>query len=209
MKTPASARSGLSQPQSARWLGALLVLVLLAAAADAWQAWRKARINAQAAAVLAADAASPASAAESPIPALQFAHAQALTAALGAAPAGGASSTETEAALRAWRRLHEDPQLGAAARFNAANLLLRQAQAVLAGSDANRVGVALPLIELAKEQYRALLRENPGLWAARYNLERAQRLQPDPEEGEESAPSAPSESERAPTTMRGQALGLP
>ncbi len=69
--------------------------------------------------------------------------------------------------------------------------------------------MALPLIELAKEQYRALLRENPGLWAARYNLERAQRLQPDPEEGEESAPSAPSESERAPTTMRGQALGLP
>lgn len=209
MKTPDSSRSGPSQPRSARWLGALLVLVLLAAAADAWQAWRKARINAQAAAVLAADAASPARAGESPIPALQFAHAQALTAALGAAPAGGASSTETEAALRAWRRLHEDPQLGAAARFNAANLLLRQAQAVLAGSDANRVGVALPLIELAKEQYRALLRENPGLWAARYNLERAQRLQPDPEEGEESAPSAPSQSERAPTTMRGQALGLP
>lgn len=178
-------------------LFALLLLAALAAA-EAWPWWRKTQLLQQ----LAEGAAAP----ESAEPLLQFAHAQALTARLDLGP--GIVAADFEAALRAWRRLQDDPQLGTAARFNGANLLLRQAQALHASDDANRVGMALPLAELAKEQYRALLRADPGLWDARYNLDRAQRLQPDPE-GEDSEASAPRAAERAPTTMRGQALGLP
>jgi mxaK protein len=67
----------------------------------------------------------------------------------------------------------------------------------------------LPLIELAKEQYRELLRRDPQHWDARYNLERAQRLQPDPTDSAFDPTAAPQERERAATTMRAQTLGLP
>ncbi len=40
----------------------------------------------------------------------------------------------------------------------------------------------LPLIELAKQSYRDLLRETPGDWDARYNLERALYMAPEAEE---------------------------
>ena len=40
----------------------------------------------------------------------------------------------------------------------------------------------LPLVELAKQSYRDLLRETPGDWDARYNLERALYLAPESEE---------------------------
>ncbi|MDO9314605.1 MAG: MxaK protein, partial [Burkholderiaceae bacterium] len=68
---------------------------------------------------------------------------------------------------------------------------------------------ALPLIELAKETYRELLRADPDNWAARYNLERAQRLLPDPDDGDAPPAEAPSNAERAATTMRGSSPGLP
>jgi mxaK protein len=84
--------------------------------------------------------------------------------------------------------------------------LLRQAIELRAG---DQPGQALPLIELAKEQYRELLRRQPQDWNARYNLERAQRLLPDPEDVEREATAAPRERERAATTMRAQTLGLP
>jgi mxaK protein len=64
-------------------------------------------------------------------------------------------------------------------------------------------------VELAKESYRQVLRDNPARWDARYNLERAQRLVPDPEDIDASAAPAPSQSERAATTMRGYSPGLP
>lgn len=177
---------------------AALALLLALAAAEAWQWGHKAALQQ----ALARGGAS----ADSTEPLLQFAHAQALAARLDFGP--DLVAADFEAAQRAWRRLQDDPQLGAAARFNGANLLLRQAQALHASDDANRVGQALPLAELAKEQYRALLRADPGFWDARYNLDRAQRLQPDVEVDESEA-SAPRAAERAPTRMRGQALGLP
>lgn len=40
----------------------------------------------------------------------------------------------------------------------------------------------LPLVELAKQSYRDVLRENPADWDARYNLERALYLSPETEE---------------------------
>jgi mxaK protein len=87
-----------------------------------------------------------------------------------------------------------------------ANLLLRQAQAL---HDAQRRGQVLAWVELAKEGYRELLRRHPEDWPARYNLERAQRLLPDPQDADED-PAAPRRgAERAATTMRGYSPGLP
>jgi mxaK protein len=67
----------------------------------------------------------------------------------------------------------------------------------------------VPLIELAKETYREVLRHDPGHWSARYNLERAQRLLPDPEDDGEGPPAPPNQAERSATTMRGYSPGLP
>jgi mxaK protein len=52
----------------------------------------------------------------------------------------------------------------------------------------------LPLIELAKQSYRDLLRETPDDWDARYNLERALYLAPEAEEDVgDDGPPAPKE----------------
>lgn len=131
----------------------------------------------------------------SPVPELRFAlaHAQ-------------AASGAAQLALDGYRALQSDPALGEAARYNSANVLLRQAIELRAGPQPAQ---ALPLVELAKEQYRELLRRNPQHWDARYNLERAQRLQPDPLDSDFEPTAAPRERERAATTMRSQTLGLP
>ena len=117
-----------------------------------------------------------------------------------------AASGVTEAALDRYRTLQGESALGQAARFNSANLLLRQAIKV---RESEQAGQALPLIELAKETYREVLRHDPGHWNARYNLERAQRLLPDPEDTDDGAPDMPRAAERAATTMRGYSPGLP
>ena len=128
-------------------------------------------------------------------PELRFAHAAAL-----------AASGAGEAALNRYGALHADTPIGQAARFNGANLLMRQAIVMRAGA---QPGQALALVELAKEGYREVLRHDAGDWAARYNLERAQRLVPDPEEVDEEPPEARRSAERAATTMRGYSPGLP
>jgi mxaK protein len=107
---------------------------------------------------------------------------------------------------RRYHTLHDDPGLGAAARYNSANLLMRQAIALRAGSEP---GKAIALIELAKENYRDLLRADPLYWEARYNLERAQRLLAEPDELEAAPPESRRDAERAATTMRGYSPGLP
>ncbi len=169
------------------WL--LLATTLVAAGLDAALWRRDAQRNAQ---ILAG--AVPADALELPPP-MQFAQAHALAAA-------GADA----AALDRYAGLQGASSLGRAARYNSANLLLRQAIALRAGP---QPGQALALIELAKESYRDILRQDPGHWDARYNLERAQRLLPDPEEGANEAPPGARSAERAATTMRGHSPGLP
>lgn len=164
------------------------VAALLAAALlDAALLWRDTRRNAQIAA-----GAVPA---DGSVPEQRFALAHAL-----------AASGAGDPALNGYRTLQADPRLGAAARFNSANLLLRQAIALRATAQPAQ---ALPLIELAKEQYRELLRQNPQHWDARYNLERAQRLLPDPQDSDLDPTAVPRDRERAATTMRAQTLGLP
>ncbi len=117
-----------------------------------------------------------------------------------------AASGADEVALNRYRSLQGDSAVGQAARYNSANLLMRQALVVRAGAQPAN---AIVLIELAKEIYREVLRTDPAHWDARYNLERAQRLLPDADD-EEQEPAGPQRNaERAATTMRGYSPGLP
>lgn len=174
---------------------ALLALLLLAMLVDAVTLWRALQTNA-----LIASGAAIADAPGQP-PELRFAQAHRM--AQSQAPAASAAR---DAALNRYRALQSDPEVGAAARYNSANLLVRQAIEVQATA---QPGQAIALLELAKEYYREVLRDNPQQWDARYNLERAQRLLPDPGE-DEGAPVGEAENrERAATTMRGYSPGLP
>lgn len=64
--------------------------------------------------------------------------------------------------------------LGQSARFNLANAYLRQGM-----NPDEQTARTRPLLEIAKQRYRDLLREAPNHWGARYNLERALRLAPE------------------------------
>ena len=168
----------------------MLAMLMVAAGIDAALLWRTQQRNE---AILAGriTAADPTNAP----PELRFAHA-----------AAQAASGADEAALNAFTTLQGDTPLGQAARFNSANLLLRQAVKLQGGDQA---GQAIPLIELAKETLREVLRHDPTQWDARYNLERAQRLFPDPD-ANDLAPEGPvRNAERAATTMRAFSPGLP
>ncbi len=179
---------GLKSPRRTRAVLVALALLAVVAAIDGGLALRRHRINdAIRTQRLPTDA--PGQPRE-----LQFAW----------AAAHAASGADNDAFSR-YSALQDDSPLGLAARFNAGNALMRQAVAVRASA---QPGQAIPLIELAKENYRELLRADPAHWGARYNLERAQRLLPDPD-GEAPPSEAPSNAERAATTMRGVSPGLP
>ena len=111
-----------------------------------------------------------------------------------------------QGALNGYREVQSTPRLAEAARYNSANILVRQA-IVLQGSPTP--GQAIPLLELAKENYREVLRVDSGNWDARYNLERAQRLLPDPDDNDLDTSETPRAAERAATTMRSFSPGLP
>jgi mxaK protein len=182
---------GLMTPQRrTRLVIAALALAALAAVLDGVHLGRLQRWNA------AIAAAPPVAVGGGTPPAeLQFAlaHAQ-------------AASGAADDALKRYRALQGDSALGQAARYNSANLLVRQALVVRAGT---QPGLAIPLLELAKEGYREVLRHDPGQWDARYNLERAQRLLPDPDESLVEPADGRRDAERAVTTMRGYSPGLP
>jgi mxaK protein len=114
---------------------------------------------------------------------------------------------DAEAAIRAYKDVIENGRedIRQAALFDLGNLYLRQA--LRSGTaEADRY---MPLIELAKQSYRTLLRANSDDWEARYNLEQALRLAP--EYDEVAAPDAEAlvPKERAVTTMQGHQLVLP
>ena len=180
----------------AAWRALAFVAVVAAGAASSWVL--KARDNAvitAAQALAQAGIGGDAGEFERATPALLFAQAHEL-----------AAEDQVEPALVRYRALYAHATLGVPARFNSANLLLRQAL-VLRDSDA--AGQALPLIELAKQGYREVLRADPGQWDARYNYERAQRAQPDPDEMDAPIGEPRAQAERSPTTTRGVGGGLP
>ena len=106
---------------------------------------------------------------------------------------------EFEQTLLAYGELEShDAELAAAVKFNMANLYLRQALTLRGEQNDD---LTIPLIELAKENYRELLRLNSQDWDAKYNLERALSLLPDPAETDGEADIMPERSPRATTAM--------
>jgi len=122
------------------------------------------------------------------------------------AAAYASSDADPSAALNAFRALEADPDvsLRRAAKFNGATLYLQQA---LRGAAAGGAG-ALAWVELAKQSYRELLREDSGDWDARYNLEQALRIAPDADSAEEVLPPPPDH-RHTPSIAPGLSLGLP
>ncbi|HEU4460504.1 MAG TPA: MxaK protein [Methylibium sp.] len=101
-------------------------------------------------------------------------------------------------------------EVGRHALYNLGTMHLRQALAH--GGDAAGGAEALkmspetaPLVELAKQRLRELLRDAPDDWDARYNLERALRLAP--EEQEAVAEESNTPVERRNVMLRGMDPG--
>jgi len=182
-----------------RVLRALSLLVLACTFLLGWQFydyWRLERVERQVAA-----ARSDLAAASSPSPEFALARAQVVV------RQGGARSGDI--ALDLYRQVEAEgsPALRRIARYDTANLYMRQAQEELARGEPGR---AVPLIELAKGIYRGLLKDDASEWDLRYNLERAVRLLPeDDPDASELIQAAPENMESAPTTMRGTSMGLP
>jgi mxaK protein len=147
----------------------------LTAGSNGWQLQRAQRVNA---AIASAGVDGP----RSSSPEAQFARAVALS-----------RSGSYQDAVKAYKELVRGDHAGLrrAALYNLGNLHMR---AALNGGAEQSLEL-LPLIELAKQSYRDLLREDSNDWDARYNLERALWLAP--EVAEESADeNRPSEFQR-------------
>jgi mxaK protein len=110
---------------------------------------------------------------------------------------------KSEQALKEYTGLagSERGDLRRRALYNLGNLYLRDA---LKDDEAFR---SLALVELAKRNYRILLRESPSDWDARYNLERALWLAPESEQvvGDDEPP----ERDQAVSTLQGARIDLP
>jgi mxaK protein len=91
-----------------------------------------------------------------------------------------AKQGDYENALQLYKALArgERAALVSSALYNTGNLHFREV--FKDGPDASLR--RLPLLELAKQSYRAVLRRDPSSWDARYNLERALWLAPEAEE---------------------------
>lgn len=108
--------------------------------------------------------------------------------------------------MQAYARIEveNDPSLAAIVVFNLATLYLEQAMS----ASVRDTDVTTPLIELAKENYRSLLRTDGGDWDAKYNLELAMRLAPEPADEQQEETITPERTPRAPRAPMGYG-GLP
>jgi mxaK protein len=173
------------------WLRWVTVLLLVALVTDGYGLWRATQLNSA-----IADGSIVNSVGELPPQAL-FAQAYLL-----------AQKGAHDDAIAVYKKVEisSTATLRQAATYNRANRYLTQAMA-LDEEAAKQLG--LPLVEMAKDTYRAVLRVAPDAWDAKYNLERALRLVPDPDDSDDAELPPPEKSERALTTMRGFSLGLP
>lgn len=143
----------------------------------------------------AAIASAPAAELNSLVPEAQFARALAL-----------AQSGKSDPALQIYKTLERSTRadIRRDALYNTGNLYMRDA----ARRNSDEGFESLPLVELAKQAYRELLREWPDDWDARYNLERALRLSPElDQEADES--DAPMKEQHVMSTLRGDSINLP
>jgi mxaK protein len=117
-----------------------------------------------------------------------------------------ARAGESEVAVKEYKGLIEGDRqdLSQAARYNLGNLYMHDALE----NGASEAFRSLPLVELAKQQYRDVLRNEPANWDARYNLSRALLLapefEPEIEEKEE-----PPKKEQSTSTLQGVRIDLP
>jgi len=119
-----------------------------------------------------------------------------------------AARGDDERALNLYKRLQDEGgELARAARYNAGNIHLRHALMLQKSRGDAALGALITPTELAKQSYRDVLRADARDWDARFNLEKALRLLPDPDD--DTAGGTPGRSERAATTMRNATLGLP
>ena len=121
-----------------------------------------------------------------------------------AAPSNGA---HYQRALAAYQGVVNGPRddLARAARYNLGNLYLREALK----DGAAQAFKSVPLIELAKQNYRAALRADPGDWDSRYNLQHALQLSPEIEQGPLVDNPPPTPRERTTSTLPGTQSELP
>jgi mxaK protein len=113
-----------------------------------------------------------------------------------------------EDAAKSYKQLIQEDRtdLKRAALFNLGNLRLRDALK----NGAEDVVNSLPLVELAKQNYRDLLRDDPMDWDARYNLERALWLAPELDEPEgEGGSNIPEFERRVAPRAQGFSVELP
>ena len=174
-----------------KWLRWAIPVLLALLIADGYQWWQAARIN-------AAIADGSIMASKDPLPAeglfaLAYFHAQ---------------KSHRESATILYKQVERfaSVELKNAAHYNRANSYLQRAMELDASDDKQQ---GMPLVEMAKDAYRVVLRSNPQTWDVKYNLERALRFSPDPDDSDDADLPPPEQSERALTTMRGFTLGLP
>lgn len=117
-----------------------------------------------------------------------------------------ARAGESEAAVKAYKALIQGSRLdlSQAAAYNLGNLYMRDALA----EGASFAFRSLPLIELAKQRYRDVLRNEPAHWDARYNLSRALQLAPELEQEIEEEEEPPKK-EQSTSTLQGVRIDLP
>lgn len=117
-----------------------------------------------------------------------------------------AQAGESEAAMKAYKAIIEGDRrdLSRAAKYNLGNLYMRDALE----NGAEQAFRSLPLIELAKQRYRDVLRDEPMHWDARYNLSRALQLAPEIEQELEEKEDPP-EKEQSVSTLQGARIDLP
>jgi mxaK protein len=134
--------------------------------------------------------------ADSSVPEARFARAVAL-----------AKNGRADAAIDAYKEQAQGARtdLRLAALYNLGNLYLRESQKETTDESIP----ALPLIELAKQSYRDLLRSEPNYWDARYNLERALWLSPEVEDPIIDVDQLPDAEDRVMSTLPGARLELP
>lgn len=101
---------------------------------------------------------------------------------------------ETDAALEQYTLVlgSEESEWLPAAYFNRGNINLREAME-MESSDPRMI----PLVELAKQDYRSAIKQQPAFWDARFNLEVALRLVPEDPEMDGNAEKQEIYSERS------------